>query len=146
MARVPEDTFLPEHYWSVGSRGLPGREQGQHSEIGIVKRILNFFKRWLYKAGAIQRGQADTGRPGAIRPGGHATAHMHDVWAMRQSVRDLFKPVDTESAAFKLIPEKVSSRTRTGSRWWYTVESMEKIEADRGRTATCHDDWCKTVA
>ncbi|MBP7235963.1 MAG: strawberry notch family protein, partial [Bifidobacterium sp.] len=50
MARVPADT-AQEHYWSEVAAYLI--ENNANHKIGIVKRILNFFKRWLYRAGAI---------------------------------------------------------------------------------------------
>lgn len=99
MTRVPEDT-LPEHYWSEVAAYLV--ENKANSEIGIVKRILNFFKLWLYKAGAIN---ADRLTPEDLVLFARAAtlAHTGATYGegVRQSVRDLFKPVDTNSAAFR---------------------------------------------
>ncbi|MDX9893911.1 MAG: PLxRFG domain-containing protein [Desulfofustis sp.] len=50
LARVPEDT-KPEHKWSEVAAYLI--ENNANSKIGLVRRILAFFKRWLYKAGRI---------------------------------------------------------------------------------------------
>ena len=51
LARVPDDT-RPEHKWSEVAAYLI--ENSANREIGIVKRLLNFFKKWLFKAGMIR--------------------------------------------------------------------------------------------
>jgi N12 class adenine-specific DNA methylase len=48
MARVPADT-KPEHYWSEVAAYLIENEA--NAKLSIVDRLLNFFKKWLVKAG-----------------------------------------------------------------------------------------------
>ncbi len=50
LARVPKDT-KPEHKWSEVAAYLI--ENNANSKIGIVRRILSFFKKWLFQAGRI---------------------------------------------------------------------------------------------